>query len=114
MKKFIFDTWHGTFFILLLVTILLFVLSLFFLSTTFFALVSIAVFLVAPVISIIGWIISLLKLKLGRAVVQFFLFILWLITFFVLILARVVGNGAVEVLMDGSAMVLFSQNTFLV
>mgnify|MGYP003289768279 CR=1 FL=1 len=98
MKKFIFDTWYGTFFILLLVTILLFVLSLFLLSTTFFALVSIAVFLVAPVISIIGWIISLLKRKWGRAVVQFFLFIIWFITFYVFILLRVVVNAAIEVL----------------
>ncbi len=98
MKKFIFDTWHGTFFILLLVTILLFVLSLFLLSTTFFALVSLAVFYVAPVISIIGWIISLLKRKWGRAVVQFFLFIIWILTFFVFILARVVANVAIEVL----------------
>lgn len=73
MKKFIFDTWHGTFFILLLVTILLFVSFSFSYSTTiYFELVTLAVFFVAPVISIIGWIISLLKLKWGRAVVQFF------------------------------------------
>lgn len=64
MKKFIFDTWHGTFFILLLVTILLFVSFSFPYSTTiYFELVTLAVFFVAPIISIIGWIISLLKRK---------------------------------------------------
>lgn len=99
MKKFIFDTWHGTFFILLLVTILLFVSFSFSYSTTiYFELVTLAVFFVAPIISIIGWIISLLKRKWGRAVVQFFLFILWFITFFVFILLRVVVNAAIEVL----------------
>lgn len=99
MKKFIFDTWHGTFFVLLLVTILLFVSFFFSYSKTiYFELVTLAVFFVAPVISIIGWIISLLKRKWGRAVVQFFLFILWYITFFVFILLRVVVNAAIEVL----------------
>jgi hypothetical protein len=90
------------------------VIFLFIFNNNIFRISNVSCFFVAPVISIIGWIISLLKRKWGRAVVQFFLFILWLITFFVLILARVVGNGAVEVLMDGSAMVLFSQNTFFV
>ncbi len=51
-------------------------------------------FFVAPVISIIGWIISLLKRKWGRAVVQFFLFILWFITFFVFILVRLIADDA--------------------
>lgn len=99
MKKFIFDTWHGTFFILLLVTILLFVsFSFSYSKTIYFELVTLAVFFVAPVISIIGWIISLLKRKWGRAVVQFFLFILWFITFFMLILARILAEAIFEVL----------------
>ena len=74
------------------------IVFLFIFKNNIFRVSNVSCFFVAPVISIIGWIISLLKRKWGRAVVQFFLFILWYITFFVFILLRVVANAAIEVL----------------